>query len=152
MIVLGCSDSRVSPTLVFDKSLGDLFVVRTAGNIADPVALGSIEYAAEHLHARMLVVIGHEKCGAVSATLSGEKMPSPNLDAIVRKILPAVEKVRACGEGDQLMSLAVEANARQSARDLLENSPILAHEAAAGKLTIVTAVYRLKNGEVVRLA
>jgi carbonic anhydrase len=151
VIVLTCSDSRVSPTLIFDKSLGDLFVVRTAGNIADPVALGSIEYAAEHLHSMVLLVMGHEKCGAVAAALAGEKMPSPNLDAIVRKIAPAAEKAKACGDGDLVMSLAVEGNVRQSARDLLEQSQILAQEVAAKKVSIVRAVYRLKTGEVVRL-
>jgi carbonic anhydrase len=152
VVVLTCSDSRVSPTLAFDKSLGDLFVIRTAGNVADPIALGSIEYAAEHLHAKVLVVMGHEKCGAVSAALSGEKMPTRNLDAIVRKIAPAVDKVKSCGEGDQLLGLAVESNVRHSARSLVEDSPILAAEVAAKKLTVIQAVYRLKTGEVVRLA
>jgi carbonic anhydrase len=152
VIVLTCSDSRVSPTLAFDKSLGDLFVIRTAGNVADPIALGSIEYAAEHLHAKVLVVMGHEKCGAVSAALSGEKMPTRNLDAIVRKIAPAVDRVKSCGEGDQLLGIAVESNVRHSARSLVEDSPILAAEVAAKKLTVIQAVYRLKTGEVVRLA
>lgn len=75
VIVLGCADSRVPPELVFDKNLGELFVVRDAGNVSDAVSLGSIEYAVEHLHAKMIVVLGHESCGAVAATVSGEKMP-----------------------------------------------------------------------------
>lgn len=152
VIVLGCADSRVSPELVFDKNLGELFVVRTAGNIADPIALGSIEYAAEHLHADVVVVLGHEKCGAVAAAASGEKMPTPNLDAIVKKIFPVIEKYTICAQGDELLGLAVEANVRQSARDIVANSTILQKETADGKLTVIRAVYKLRTGEVYRLS
>ena len=152
VIVLGCADSRVSPELVFDKNLGELFVVRTAGNIADPIALGSIEYAAEHLHSKVLVVLGHEKCGAVAAAASGEKMPTANLDAIVSKIFPVVERFKGCAQGDQLIGLSVEGNVQQSARDIVENSPILQQELLERKLTVITAVYRLKTGEVYRLS
>lgn len=152
VIVLGCADSRVSPELVFDKNLGELFVVRTAGNIADPVALGSIEYAVEHLHASLLVVLGHEKCGAVAAAAGGGKMPTPNLEAIVKKITPALKPLQQGGaSGDLLTSLGVEANVRLSARDLVKNSEILRHELDAGKLTIIPAVYRLASGEVNRI-
>lgn len=152
VIVLGCADSRVSPELVFDKNLGELFVVRTAGNIADPIALGSIEYAAEHLHSRVVVVLGHEKCGAVAAAASGEKMPTPNLDAIVKKIFPVIEKYTICAQGDQLLGLAVEANVAQSARDIVADSTILQREIAEKKLTIIRAVYKLKTGEIYRLS
>ena len=86
VIVLACSDSRVAPELVFDKSLGELFVVRSAGNIADAIGVGSIEYAVEHLGSSVLVVMGHTKCGAVTAACSGEKMPSASLQTIVDKI------------------------------------------------------------------
>jgi carbonic anhydrase len=151
VIVLGCADSRLSPELIFDQNLGDLFVVRTAGNIADPVALGSIEYAAEHLHSSLFVILGHEKCGAVIAAASGEKMPSPNLQAIVDKIHPAVGRVQGKGTGDALIQHAVEANVQQSADDILAHSPIL-HKAVNDKhLTIIKAVYHLKNGAVTRL-
>ena len=88
MVVLACSDSRVAPELVFDKNLGDLFVVRSAGNIAGPIGISSIEYAVEHLGGSVLVVLGHTKCGAVTAACSEEKMPSPNLQEIVDKINP----------------------------------------------------------------
>lgn len=152
VIVLGCADSRVSPELVFDKNLGELFVVRTAGNIADPIALGSLEYAAEHLHSKVLLVLGHEKCGAVAAAASGEKMPTPNLDAIVAKIAPVVEPFKTCATGDQLIGLGVEANVQKSARDIVENSPILQKEIVQRKLTVMTAVYRLRTGEVFRLS
>src|SRR5271168_5492206 len=90
VVVLACSDSRVSPEIVFDKSLGDLFVVRSAGNIADAIGVGSIEYAVEHLGSSVIVVLGHQKCGAVTAACSGDKMPTANLQAIVDKISPAV--------------------------------------------------------------
>ncbi|MFY9570851.1 MAG: carbonic anhydrase, partial [Blastocatellia bacterium] len=87
-IVLSCSDSRVPPEIVFDESLGKLFVVRVAGNVVDPVTLGSIEYAAEHLHSKLLFVLGHESCGAVRATIDGGHS-SPGIEAIVDRIKPA---------------------------------------------------------------
>jgi carbonic anhydrase len=151
VIVLGCADSRVCPELLFDKNLGELFVVRTAGNVADPVAVGSLEYAAEHLHSRMLVVLGHESCGAVAATIAGGKMPTPGLEAIARHIAPAVERARSEAGGEALANLAAIMNVHQSAIDLLKNSPILHKEVAAGKLTLVKAYYRLSNGQVSRL-
>ena len=150
--VLGCSDSRVSPSLVFDQTVGDLFEVRAAGNVADPVALGSIEYAVDHLRTPLLLVLGHEKCGAVEAAASGEPMPSPGLEALVRHIKPAVESVHGQGSADTLLARAVEANVHQSAKDLLESSAILRRHADGGRLTVVKALYRLATGEVVRLA
>jgi carbonic anhydrase len=89
-IVLTCSDSRVSPEILFDESLGKLFVVRVAGNVVDPVVLGSIEYAAEHLHAKLLLILGHESCGAVKATLDGGYVP-PNIMALLSYISPAAQ-------------------------------------------------------------
>ncbi|MGA2982016.1 MAG: carbonic anhydrase [Terriglobales bacterium] len=120
-IILSCSDSRVGPELIFDQSLGDLFVVRTAGNVADAVALGSIEYAADHLHSPLLVVLGHQKCGAVSAACSGEKMPSRNLDAIMDKINPAVTQAKTYARADDLIESAIKENVHQSAKDVLAN-------------------------------
>ena len=151
VIVLACSDSRVCPSLIFDKNLGDLFVIRTAGNVADAVALGSIEYAAEILHSRVLVILGHENCGAVATAASGGKVPSANLESIVARVRPAVESVQGQAEGDRLLRLAEQANVRQSARDLLRNSPLLQQKVAAGKLTLIKAVYRLGTGQVIRL-
>ena len=150
--VLGCSDSRVSPSLVFDQTVGDLFEVRAAGNVADAVALGSIEYAVDNLRTPVLLVLGHDKCGAVAAAASGEAMPSLGLDVLVRKIEPAVARVRGQASGDALVDLAVDANVQQSARDLLESSAILRRHADAGRLTVIKARYRLASGEVVRLA
>jgi carbonic anhydrase len=151
VIVLSCSDSRVSPELVFDQSLGDLFVIRTAGNVADPVGLGSIEYAVDHVHASVLVVLGHQKCGAVIAACSGEKMPSRNLEAIVDKIEPAVTQAKTYAKSDDLVESAIKENVRQSAKDVLANSEIIRAAVAAGKLSVIEAEYQLDTGEVTRL-
>lgn len=151
VIVLGCSDSRVSPELVFDQSLGDLFVIRTAGNIADPIVLGSIEYAIEHLHPAALVVLGHEKCGAVTAAASGEKMPTANLEAIVSKIRPALKGLEKVVTGDELLQRGVEENVRHCAADLFDDSSIVREHVDARNLTILKAVYDLDTGEVTRL-
>lgn len=147
-IVLGCADSRVGPEFVFDQTLGDLFVVRTAGNIVDPIALGSIEYAAEHLHAPLLVVLGHGGCGAVKAAAADGDMPSAYLQAIVDRIRPTVQRLSNCFEGDELVERSVIANARQSAQDILANSKLLREEVATGRLKVVSAFYDLKTGVV----
>ncbi len=151
VIILTCADSRVSPEIIFDKNLGELFVVRTAGNVADRVALGSLEYAAEHLKAPLLLVMGHEKCGAVAAAVSGVKTHSPNLASIIRRINPAVKRVGGQASGDELLRLAIEANARQSADDVLKKSAILAELVHGGSLGVITGIYKLGTGEVVRL-
>jgi carbonic anhydrase len=147
-MVLGCADSRVSPELVFDRGIGELFVVRSAGNIAEPVAVGSLEYAAEHLHANVLVVLGHERCGAVQAALAGGKMPTPNLEALVGYIAPAVGGLKAWAEGADLVRLAVEANVRRQADELLRLSPLLRKAVVSGEVTILKAVYDLDTGRV----
>ena len=150
-IILSCSDSRVGPELVFDQSLGDIFVVRTAGNVADAVALGSIEYAVDHLHSPLLVVLGHQKCGAVIAACSGEKMPSKNLDAIMEKIEPAVTHAKVHAKAEDLIEPAIKENVHQSARDLLVNSEIISNAVKSGKLSVIEAEYELDTGRVVRL-
>lgn len=150
-IILSCSDSRVGPELIFDQSLGDIFVVRTAGNVADAISLGSIEYAVEHLHSTVLVVLGHQKCGAVNAACSGEKMPSPNLDAIVEKISPAVNQAKTYAKADDLVESAIKENVHRSAMDLEANSEIIRDAVKSGKLTVIEAEYELDAGRVVRL-
>jgi len=145
-IVLGCADSRVGPELVFDKNLGDLFVVRAAGNVAGPIDLGSIEYAVEHLGSSLIVVLGHSDCGAVKAACTHETLPPPNLSAIGEKIRPA------CATGNKnAIQASVEQNVRKSAKDLLANSAILREFVHEGKVHIIPAVYYLDSGEVVRL-
>jgi carbonic anhydrase len=151
VIVLSCSDSRVAPELVFDKSLGELFVVRSAGNIADAIGVGSIEYAVEHLGSSVLVVMGHTKCGAVTAACSGEKMPSASLQTIVDKIDPAVAIAAKSAKGNELIEEAIVQNVHQSAKDVLAGSEILQHFVADGKLKVIEAEYQLDSGAVVRL-
>ncbi len=150
VIVLGCADSRVPPEFVFDKNLGELFVVRTAGNIADTIALGSIEYAIEHLHSKVLVILGHENCGAVTAAMANEEMPTRNLSAIVNKIVPALEGSTACPLGGEMKNACVVQNVAQSAKDLMKNSSIVKKATEEGKLTIIGALYELESGKVVR--
>ncbi len=148
-IVLGCSDSRVGPEIVFDQELGELFVVRTAGNTADALGIGSIEYAAEHLGTTVLVVLGHMNCGAVKAACSTEKVTSANLKAVLRPIRAACEKPGLAG--DDLLRAAEQDNIRRSARAILDRSPLLHEMAQQGRLTVLAAYYRLDSGEVQRL-
>jgi carbonic anhydrase len=151
VIVLSCSDSRVPPELVFDQSLGDIFTVRTAGNVDDPVAVGSIEYAIAHIHSPLLVVMGHQKCGAVTEACSGDKEPSANLQAIVDKIDPAVAEAKTHAKSDELIESAVKENVHQTVKDLLADSAIIRDAVKSGKLTVVEAEYQLSSGEVIRL-
>ncbi len=146
-----CSDSRVPPELIFDQALGDLFVVRLAGNVVDPVAIGSVEYAVEHLCTPLVVVMGHEQCGAVKAAVDGGKVPG-SIGAIVQKIQPSVEKVQAAGTvGADLYEQTVDENVRAVIAEL-KGSPVIEHLLHAGQLTIVGAKYHLSSGEVDFLA
>lgn len=151
VVVLTCSDSRVPPELLFDQSLGDLFVVRSAGNIADSIGVGSIEYAVEHLGSSVLVVLGHTKCGAVTAACSKERMPTPNLQAIVDKIDPAVVQAAQSSHGDALVEAAIQQNVHQSAHDVMASSEVLRHLKDEGKLTVFEAEYNLETGNVTNL-
>jgi carbonic anhydrase len=148
VMVLGCADSRVPPELIFDRGVGEMFVVRSAGNIAEPVAVGSLEYAAEHLHTKVLLILGHEKCGAVQAALSDAKMGSPNLEALVDAISPAVKELKAWVDGDQLVHMAVEANVRRQADEVMRRSPLLRTAVQRKELTVLKAVYDLQTGHV----
>ncbi|MFN0118442.1 MAG: carbonic anhydrase [Elusimicrobiota bacterium] len=150
-IVLTCADSRLSPELIFDKNLGELFVLRTAGNIADPIVLGSIEYAVEHLGSKMLVILGHEKCGAVAAACDGGTMPTTNLEAIVKKIGAGISELKNRFSGEPLKTLAIRANIYQSSNDIVKNSPIVKEALEKHGLQIVNAIYRLESGEVERM-
>jgi carbonic anhydrase len=147
-IILSCSDSRVPPELVFDQTLGEIFVVRTAGNVADPIALGSMEYAAEHLHSRVLIVLGHEKCGAVTAATQDGELPSPNLKALVAAIAPAVKPLKAKAQGAELVHLGVEANVEASLKHVLESSAMLKQMVEKKELTVKRAIYDLDSGAV----
>ena len=150
--VLSCSDSRVPPEILFDQGLGDLFVVRTAGNSADPIGLGSLEYAVEHLGSTVIVVMGHQSCGAVKAACSGEKMPSLNLDAVVKPVLQSCTMgAKTMGAKGDTIDAAVHDHVHRSAMSLLAESAILKHASDEGKLSIIEAYYELDTGRVVRL-
>jgi carbonic anhydrase len=138
----------VAPELVFDQGFGDLFDVRVAGNIADDAVIASIEYAVEHLHAPLVVVMGHQKCGAVSAANAGGE-PEGHLSALVNPILPAIEKAKTL-PGDRVEN-AVRINVENVVAQLKASNPVLASEVSAGKLQIVGAVYSLDTGKVVWL-
>jgi len=154
-IVLGCSDSRVPAEIVFDQGLGDLFVIRVAGNVVAPSQIGSVEFAAEWFGTRLVVVLGHSRCGAVVATLEslsrGERHPSRNLRSIVDRVRPAVEPLldsAGTGDPDALVQRAVRANVRASANQLRHGSEVLENLIAQGELLIVGADYSLDSGEV----
>ena len=144
-MILSCSDSRVPPEVIFDQGLGDLFVVRTAGNIADDIALGSLEYGAEHLGVKLIVVLGHERCGAVDATVKGGAAPG-HIATLVEAIRPAVEQSKA-NPGDPVHN-AVRANVKRVVSQLESSEPVLSERVRQGTLRIVAARYDLDSGAV----
>jgi carbonic anhydrase len=144
-VIIGCSDSRVPPEIVFDQGLGDLFVVRSAGGVLGDAATGSIEYAVEHLQAPLVVVLGHERCGAVSAVVESPDLPG-HLAAFVPTIAPVLAEARQAG-GD-VVDRAVRLTARRIADDLRTCPPFLAEAVQAGHLEVVAACYDLDTGAV----
>jgi len=154
-IILGCSDSRVPAEIVFDQGLGDLFVIRVAGNIVAPSQIGSVEFAAERYGTRLVVVLGHSQCGAILATIEELKRPtmnqSRNLHSIVDRVRPAVEPLLAtelCNRPDALVRDAVRANVRISAGRLRHGSDILEQLIQKDGLVVVGAEYSLETGVV----
>ena len=147
--VLSCSDSRVPPELVFDQGLGELFVVRSAGENADPQAIGSLEYTVEHLGSTVIVVMGHESCGAVKAACSEGKSDSPNLDAVLRPIAPSCGKIDPKQPG--AIDLAIRDHVHNVAQELVAKSEVLKKAVDSGKVTIIEAYYSLETGEVSKL-
>lgn len=151
-IVLGCSDSRVPAEIVFGQGVGDLFVIRVAGNVVAPSQIGSIEFAAEKFGTRLVVVLGHSGCGAVEATLQQLEQPtesrSPHLHAIVDRIRPAVESLNLSGDSEEVLELAVRANIRASVAKLSQGSLLLESLIADHQLAIVGAEYQLETGVV----
>ncbi|MCX6937122.1 MAG: carbonic anhydrase [Verrucomicrobia bacterium] len=144
-IILTCSDSRVAPEVYFDQGLGDIFVIRTAGNVIGDHVIGSIEYAVEHLKASLLIVVGHERCGAVAAAVAGGHADG-HIGSIVEAITPAV-KATAGRPGDQVDN-TVGTHARMTADALRTSDPILAAAVKAGHLTVLAARYDLDTGRV----
>jgi carbonic anhydrase len=151
-VVLTCADSRVSPEVLFDETLGKLFVVRVAGNVVDPDVLGSVEYAVEHLHAHLLLVLGHDSCGAVKAEIDGGEMP-PNIAALTAHIAPAVEAAKKQGlDAAGTLKAAVRENALLQSRQATAQSEVLEEFVRKNELKIVTGVYHLDSGKVEWLA
>jgi carbonic anhydrase len=152
-IILGCSDSRVPAEIVFDQGLGDLFVIRVAGNIVAPSQVGSVEFAAERFGTRLVVVLGHSQCGVILATLDELRRPtanqSRNLRAIVDRVRPSVEgllETRPTQDPDSLVGHAVRANIRASANHLRHGSQVLEHLIQNDGLLVVGAEYSLETG------
>lgn len=149
-IVFSCSDSRVPPELVFDQKLGELFVVRTAGQSADFSAIASIEYAIEHLGANLIVVMGHESCGAVRAAhgaFAGGDAGSPHITALVKDIQPRINLFASTPISQGAMDESW-ANVIGTAKDLMEKSDIIRHAVATGEVKIARSIYHLSTGQV----
>ena len=155
-IVLGCSDSRVPAEMVFDQGLGDLFVIRVAGNIVAPSQVGSVEFAADSFHCPLVIVLGHSHCGAIESTIEVLRNPemssSANLMSIVNRVRPSVEILMQTELKDDLEKLshhAVRSNVFASVNQLRHGSAVLESLIAKGKLKVVGAEYSLETGGVV---
>jgi carbonic anhydrase len=144
-VIVGCSDSRVPPEVVFDQDLGDVFVIRTAGHVVDDVALGSIEYAVAHLGSRLLVVLGHERCGAVAAAVEGG-VPHDHVASLVEAIAPAVERTK--GRPGDAAENAMLAHVEDVVQQLRAAPPVLADGVTTGRVAVRGARYDLDTGHV----
>jgi carbonic anhydrase len=141
-IIVGCADSRTAPEIIFDQSIGDLFVIRTAGNLVDDYALGSIEYAVDHLGTRLIVVLGHARCGAVTAALAGGSAPG-HINSLVRDIQPAV--VAAKGKEGDALANAIRENDAQVATKIRNQAQL---GQLASQVRVVEGYYDLDTGKV----
>ena len=151
-IILSCADSRAPAELLFDQGLGDLFVVRVAGNVVAPSIVGSIEFAAATFGTQLVVVMGHTRCGAVKATIDavaqGARAPTENIHDIVDRISPSVHELAKHLNGDELLKAVTRANVRASASHLRHASRVLEQFIAQGKVHVVGAEYSLETGVV----
>ena len=148
--ILTCSDSRVPVELVFDQGVGDIFVVRVAGNVCGEHEAGTIEYGVDHLKTPLLVVLGHSRCGAVTAVATDAKLPG-NIPALVRGIRPAVEKAKKLHPDQhsrELVPAATRCNVWQAIHDLFVQSPMTRELVAGGKLKVVGAIYQVDSGKI----
>lgn len=143
-VILACADSRVVPELIFDQQLGDLFVVRLAGNVTDPAVLGSIEYAVEHLHPTLAVVLGHTRCGAVQAAVAGGDQEG-NLGELIERVRVGADLPR---DERRAVENGVRVNTLHQTRNLTSQSEVLRDFVASGRLRIVAGVYSLETGRV----
>lgn len=148
--VISCSDSRVPVEMLFDSGIGDIFIVRVAGNVADVDEIGTMEYGVDHLVTPLLVVLGHTRCGAVTAVVQGAELHG-SLPLLVDNIKPAVEKARAANPGatgDALVNEAIKANVWQVIEDTLKKSEIVQKRVKGGDLKIVGALYDIETGKI----
>ncbi len=151
--VLSCADSRVPVEVLFDRGIGDIFVVRDAGNIATVTDIGSLEYAVDHLGTSLVVVLGHSQCGAVTAAVQGGEA-TPNIKAIMAHIAPAVAQARSANpdkSGDALVNPAIAANVLQAMADIFTASPLFREKVKGGSVKVEGAIYDLKSGKVMWL-
>ena len=148
--ILGCSDSRVPPELVFDAGFGELFVIRVAGNVLGPAILGTLQYAATALHTPLFVVLGHEGCGAVKAAIQWKfqgTAQKSRIETLLESIVPALDNLDGSQPADVLLQSGVEANVRHTVRELLATPEAQVHR-AVGDMKLVGAVYDLDSGAV----
>ena len=147
--ILGCSDSRVPPELIFDAGFGELFVIRVAGNVVSPEIMGTLQYAGVHLRTPLFVVLGHEGCGAVTAALAAKTLSSEpeHISRLLDDILPGLRDLPHASTPQQEMRLAVEANTRWSMRQILE-TPEAKARTVEGKMKLVGGIYELETGRV----
>lgn len=150
-VIVACSDSRVSPEIIFNETLGKLFVVRTAGNVVDPITIGSIEYAVEHLKAPLIVVLGHQSCGAVKAAIGSNGHAEGNIGSIIKKIIPAVKKVKSSTKaGDDMEYNVIVQNVKNVMDNIVSGSSIIKEEQKHGKVQIIGLYYSIETGKVVK--
>jgi len=142
-VIVGCADSRVSPEIIFDEGVGDLFVVRVAGSVIGPLELASIDYSMIYLGSVIIIVLGHENCGAVDAVVRGN---TQDIEAVADIIRPAVKEARATSP-ENLLEMSVKTNARRM-KELLLDSPVIKQRVAEGKVEVHAAYYHLKTGVV----
>jgi carbonic anhydrase len=146
--ILGCSDSRVPPELIFDAGFGELFVIRVAGNVLGPSILGTLQYAGTHLQTPLFLVLGHEGCGAVKAAVASRFQgvaDKSRIETLLENILPALENLDRTQSPEELLHSAVEANVRHALREIVK-TPEAQARIAEGKMKLVGAIYDLSSG------
>jgi carbonic anhydrase len=148
-IVLGCSDSRVSPETLFDQNLGEIFVIRTAGQVLEPTSIASIEYAVDHLQAPLLLILGHEQCGAVTAAIAHEGKAHGNIGLLLGKIKPAIDRARELDTTpEDMVEKVTDLHLEELANQVVQESEIIRQALTDGRLRLTTAKYRMVSGEV----
>ena len=143
--ILTCADSRVSPEIIFDQGLGDLFVLRVAGNVINDLFVGSLEYAVEHLNVSLLMVLGHSECGAVDATVKGGQPPG-HINSLVQAIKPALDRLKK--QSPDWVNIVAKENVKIGVERLRISEPILTARYEEGNIDIVGAFYNIKSGKV----